>query len=182
MPSNHPVLCCPLLLLSSIFPNIRVFYSESVLPIKRPKCWSFSFSISPSNDYLGLISFRITYYQVSRWKECQARSPQTPIVLTQNSHHLSYVSSLPCSCLWSISRALICLFLMCSVQSCPALCDPMEFSLPGFSVHGIFQASILEMVVISFSRQSSWPRGWTHVSCVSCIGRWFFYQLNHQGS
>ena len=120
--------------------------------------------------------------QVSRWKECQARSPQTSIVLTQNSHHLSHVSALPCSCLWSISRALICLFLMCCVQSCPALCDPMDFSLPGFSVHGIFQASILEMVVISFSRQSSWPRGWTHVSCVSCIGRWFLYQLNHQGS
>ena len=59
MPSNHLIFCCPLLL-PTIFPNIRVFYSESVLPIKWPKCWSFSFSISPSNEYLGLISFRIT--------------------------------------------------------------------------------------------------------------------------
>ena len=57
MLSNHLILCCPLLLLPSIFPNIRVFSDESVLPIKWPKYWSFSISISPSNDYLGLISF-----------------------------------------------------------------------------------------------------------------------------
>ena len=58
MPSNHPILCHPLLL-PSIFPSIRVFSSESVLCIRWPKCWSFSFSISPSNEYSGLISFRI---------------------------------------------------------------------------------------------------------------------------
>ena len=57
MPSNHPVLCRPLLLLPSIFPSIRVFSSESALCIRWPKYWSFSFSISPSNEYLGLISF-----------------------------------------------------------------------------------------------------------------------------
>ena len=57
MLSNHLILCCPLLLLPSIFPNIRVFSDESVLPIKWPKYWSFSISISPSNEYLGLISF-----------------------------------------------------------------------------------------------------------------------------
>jgi len=56
MPSNHLILCCPLLLLPSIFPSIRVFSNESVLLIKWPKCWSFS--ISPSNEYSGLISFR----------------------------------------------------------------------------------------------------------------------------
>ena len=59
MPSNHVILCCPLLLLPSIFPNIRVFSNESVLSIRWPKYWSFIFSISPSNKYLGLISFRI---------------------------------------------------------------------------------------------------------------------------
>ena len=58
MPSNHLILCCPLLLLPSIFPNIRVFSSESALHITWPKYWSFSFSISPSNEYSGLISFR----------------------------------------------------------------------------------------------------------------------------
>ena len=61
MPSNHFILCCPLLLLPSIFPSIRGFSSESVLHIRWPKCWSFSFSITPSNEYSGLISFRIDW-------------------------------------------------------------------------------------------------------------------------
>ena len=59
MPSNLLILCCPLILLPSIFPSIRVFSNESVLCIRWPKYWSFSFSISPSNEYSGLISFRI---------------------------------------------------------------------------------------------------------------------------
>ena len=59
MPSNHLILCCPLLLLPSIFPSIRVVSNESVLHIRWPKYWSFSFSINPSNEYSGLISFRI---------------------------------------------------------------------------------------------------------------------------
>ena len=61
MPSNHLILCCPLLLLPSVFPSIRVFSKESVLHIRWPKYWSFSFSISPSNEYLGLISFRMDW-------------------------------------------------------------------------------------------------------------------------
>ena len=61
MPSNHLILCCPLLLPSSIFPSIRVFSNESVLHIKWPKYWSFSFSISPSSEYSGLISFRMDW-------------------------------------------------------------------------------------------------------------------------
>ena len=59
MPSNHLILCLPLLLLPSIFPSIRVFSSKSVLCIRWPKYWNFSFSISPSNEYSGLISFRM---------------------------------------------------------------------------------------------------------------------------
>ena len=59
MPSNHPILCCPLLLLPSIFPSIRVFSNELVLHIMWPQYWSFSFSISPSNKYSRLISFKI---------------------------------------------------------------------------------------------------------------------------
>ena len=58
MPSNHLIFCCPLLLLPSIFPSIRVFSNESVLCIRWPKYWSFSFSIGPSSEYAGLISFR----------------------------------------------------------------------------------------------------------------------------
>ena len=63
MPSNHLILCCPLLLLPSPFPRIKVFSSESVLRIRWPKYWSFSFSI-PSNEYSGLISFRIGWFEL----------------------------------------------------------------------------------------------------------------------
>ena len=63
MPSNHLILCCPLLLLPSIFPSIRVFSNESVLCIRWPKYWSFSFSISP-NEHSGLISFRVDWFDL----------------------------------------------------------------------------------------------------------------------
>ena len=59
MPSNHLILCCPLLLLPSIFPSIRVFSNESALRIRCPQCWSFSFNISPTNEHPGLISFKM---------------------------------------------------------------------------------------------------------------------------
>ena len=64
MPSNHLILCHPLLLLPSIFPNIRVFSNESVLHFRWPKYWSFSFSISPSNEHSGLISFRMDWLHI----------------------------------------------------------------------------------------------------------------------
>ena len=63
MPSNPLILCHPLLFLPSIFPSTRVFSNESVLHMRGPKYWSFSFSISPSNEYLGLISFRIDWFE-----------------------------------------------------------------------------------------------------------------------
>ena len=64
MPSNHLILCHPLVLPPSIFPSIRVFSNESVFHIRCPKYWSFSFSISPSNEYSGLISFRIDWFDL----------------------------------------------------------------------------------------------------------------------
>ena len=64
-------------------------------------------------------------------------------------------------------------------QSYLTFCEP---SLPNSSVHGIFQVSILEQVAVSFSRGSSWPRDWTHITCVSWIGRQVLYQLSHQGN
>ena len=64
MPSNHLILCCHLLLPPSIFPSIRVFSNESVLCIRWPKYWSFSFSMSPSNEYSGLISFRMDWFNL----------------------------------------------------------------------------------------------------------------------
>ena len=64
MPSNHLILCCPLLLLPSVSPRIRVLSIESALCAKQPEIWSFSLSISPSNDYSGLISFRIDWFDL----------------------------------------------------------------------------------------------------------------------
>ena len=64
MPSSHLILCRPLLLLPSVFPSIRIFCSESVLPIRWPKYWSFSFNISPSNEYSGLILFRMYWLDI----------------------------------------------------------------------------------------------------------------------
>ena len=88
MPSNHLILCCPLLLLPSIFPSIRVFSSESFLPIGWPKYWSFSFSISPSNEYSGLISFRIDGLELLAVQGTLKRFLQ---------HHSSKASILQCS-------------------------------------------------------------------------------------
>ena len=87
MPSNHLVLCCPLLL-PSILPSIRVFSNEAVLHIRWPKYWSFSFSISPSNDYSGLISFRIDWFDL-------LAVHRTLKSLLQ--HHSSKASILQCS-------------------------------------------------------------------------------------
>ena len=88
MPSNHLILCCPLLLLPSIFPSITVFSRESVLCIKWPNYWSFSFNISPSNEYLGLISFRMD------WLDLLAVQGTLKSLL---QHHSSKASILWCS-------------------------------------------------------------------------------------
>ena len=86
MPSNHLILCCPLLLLPLVFPSIRVFSNESVLHIRQPKYWSFSFSISPSNEYSGLISFRMDWLDllaVQGTLKCllQHHSSKAPVLL-----------------------------------------------------------------------------------------------------
>ena len=88
MPSNHLVLSCPLLLLPSIFPSIRVFSNESVLCIRWPKYWSFSFSISPSNEYSELISFRMDWLDLLGVQETLKSFLQ---------HHSSKASILCCS-------------------------------------------------------------------------------------
>ena len=87
MPSNHLILCCPLLLPPSILPSIRIFSNESVLHIRWPKDWSFSFSISPSNEYSGLISFRMGWFDLAVQGTLKS--------LLQ--HHSSKASILQCS-------------------------------------------------------------------------------------
>ena len=75
MPSNHLILCRPLLLLPSIFPSFRVFSNELALHIRRPKYWSFSFIVSPSNEYSGLISFRIDWFDLLAVQVCLNKAP-----------------------------------------------------------------------------------------------------------
>ena len=94
MPSNHLILCHPLLLLCSIFPRIRVFSSESVLHIRLPKYWSFRFSISPANEYSGFISFRIDWFDLLAFQG-------TPKSLFQ--HHSSKASILWCSAFFRVT-------------------------------------------------------------------------------
>ena len=88
MPSNHVILCRPLLLLTSIFPSTRVFSDESVFHIRWPKYWSFSFRVSPSNEYSGLKSLRIDWLE----RDSQESSP-TPQFKSTNSLALSFLYS-----------------------------------------------------------------------------------------
>ena len=93
MPSNHLILCHPLLLLPSIFPSIRVFSNESTLRMRWPKYWSFSFNISPSNEYSRLISFRMD------WLDLLAVQGTHKSLL---QHHSSKVSILQCSAFFTV--------------------------------------------------------------------------------
>ena len=93
MPSNHLILCHPLLFPPSVFPSIRVFSNESVLPIRWPKYWSFSFSISPSNEYSGLISFRMD------WLDLLAVQGTLKSLL---QHHSSKASIFCCSAFFTV--------------------------------------------------------------------------------
>ena len=102
--SNHLILCHPLLLLPSIFPSIRVFSNESVLHIRWPNYWSFSFSINPSNEYSGLISFRIDWLDLLAVQGTLKNPLQ---------HHSSKASILRCSAffkleaMWYIGRSML---------------------------------------------------------------------------
>ena len=93
MPSNHLILCCPLLLLSSIFPSSRVFSNESAHCIRWPKYWSFSFSISPSSEYSGLISLRI---------DCFDLLAVQGTLKSLLQHHNSKASVLQCSAFFRV--------------------------------------------------------------------------------
>ena len=191
MLSNPLILCCPLLLRLSIFPSIRVFSNESVPHIRWPKYWSFSFIISPFNEYSGLTSFRMD------WSDLLAVQGTLKSVL---QHHCPKASILQCSAFFIVklshpymatgktiawtaaavasvvsdsvrphsrqptrlprpwdspgkNTGVGCHFLLQCMevksesevaQSCPTLSDPMDCSPPGSSVHGIFQARVLE--------------------------------------
>ena len=100
MPSNHLILCCPFLLLPSIFPRIRVFSNELALHIRWPKYWTFSFSVSPSNEYSGLISFRID------WLDFLAVQGSLKSLL---QHHSSKASILQCLAFFMVQLSHPCM-------------------------------------------------------------------------
>ena len=117
MPSSHLILCHPLLLLPPIPPSIKVFSNESTLCMRWPKYWSFSFSISPSNEHPGMVSFRIDLLDFLAVQGTLKSLLQ---------HHSSKASILWLSAFLLISSV---------AQSCPTLCDPMNCSTPCLPVH-----------------------------------------------
>ena len=152
MPSNHLIHCRHLLLLPSIFPRIKVFSSELILRIRWPKYWSFSFSISPSNEYSGLISFRMDWLDLLAVQGTlkslfQHHSSKASILqhsaffIVQLSH--PYMTTGKTIALTAAAAKLL--------QLCLTLCYSIDGSSPGSPVPGILQARILEWVAISFS-------------------------------
>ena len=165
MPSNHLILCHPLLLLSSICPSIRVFSNESALCIRWPKYWSFSFNISPTNEHPGLISFRMDCLDLLAAQGAlksllQHQSSQVSIlqhsIIVQFSHEYMTTGKTIALTRWtSVDKVMSLLFNMLSaaksLQSCLTLCNPIDGSPPGFPITGILWARTLEWVAIAFS-------------------------------
>ena len=142
----------------------------------RTKIWPFPFPSALHTYTHTTINWNTTKESCIKDLLAFTLGPRQPILNTflrvifwPKSHITSLLNSKP------FMHVCIC------AQSCPILCHPMDCSLTGSSVHGIFQARIMEWVAISFSRGSSWSKDRTHVSCVSCIGRQVFCQLSHQG-
>ena len=123
MPSNCLILCCPLLLLPSIFPSIRVFSNESALHIRWPKYQSFIFNISPSNEHPGLISFRMD------WLDLLVVQGTLKSLL---QHHSSKASTFLCSAFFivQLSHPYMTTGKTIVAPLCPTLCDPMDCSTP----------------------------------------------------
>ena len=170
MPSNPLTLCRPCLLLPPIFPSIRVFSNELALCIRWPKYWSFCFSISPSNECLGFISFRIDWFDLLAVQGTLKESCPTPQFESISSLALSFLYSPTLTSIYEnwknhifnymdlCWQSNVCFFNMLSaaaaaksLQSCLTLCDPIDGSPPGSHVPGILQARTLEWVAISFS-------------------------------
>ena len=165
MPSNHLILCRPLLLLPSIFPSIRIFSNESALHIRWPKYWSFSFNISPFNEHSGLISFRMDWLDLlavqgtlkspRQHHSSKASILHSAFFIVQLSYpYMTTGKTIALTRQTFVDKVMSLLFNMLSataaksLQSCPTLCDPIDGSPPGSSIPGILQARTLEWIAI----------------------------------
>ena len=184
MLSNHLILCHLLLLLPSIFPSIRIISNQLALRIRWPKYWSFSFSISPSYEYSGLLSFIIDWFNLLAVQEILKS------LLQNHFHSLEPYCSLqtteiaimtPILQIWTLKLREVKWNLLRLAQlggigvtafnSVQSLSQVGLFATP-CTVHGILHARILKRVAFSFSRGSSQPRDRTYISC---IGRWILH-------
>ena len=153
MSSNHLSLC-RLLIPPSMFPSIRVFSNELVLYIRWPKYWSFSFRISPSSKYSGLISFRMDWLDLlavqGTLKSLLQHHSSKPSILLSSAFFIVQLSHpyMTTGKTIALTAAAAAAKLL---QSCPTLCNPIDGSPPGSPVPGILQARTLEWVAISFS-------------------------------
>ena len=178
----------PRLLLTSIIPSIRVFSSDSVLCIRWPKYWSFSFSISPSDEYSGLISFRMDWLDLltvqgtlnSLFQHHSSKASilqRSAFTMVQLSHPYMTTGKIIAVIIWIfVGKVVSLLFNILSrfviaflprskrLQWCLTLCYTIDCRPPSFSVHEVLQAKILEWVAISSSRGSSQHRDRTQVS------------------
>ena len=148
MPSSHLILCHPFLLLPSIFPSIRVFSNEPALCIRWPKCWSFSFSICPSNEYSGLTSFS------NDWFDFLAVQGTLKSLL---QHHRSKASILWCSAFFMVQLSHLYMTTGKTI-ALPIQTFVGKVALQSPLSTGILQARLLEWVAMPSSRGSSQPR------------------------
>ena len=148
MPSNHLILCGPLLLPPSIFPSVRVFSNESVLCIRRPKYWSFGFSISPSNEHSGLISFKMD------WLDLLAVQGTLKSLL---QHHNSKASILQCSVFFMVQFSHP---YVTTGKSVALICTLVFFSFPFLSsfLHYCIYLSNLPAVSTTWQTQHQVPQ------------------------
>ena len=190
MPSNHLILCRPLLLLTSVFPSIRVFCIDSVIRIRRPKYWNFSFSISPSNEHSGLISFRMDWLDLLAFQGTLKSLLQNHSLKASILQHsiFSIVQLLYPYMTTGKAIALTRWTFVCKVMSLlcnmlsrlviaflpRTLCNPMDYT-----VHGVLQARTLEWVAFP-PLQQIFPTQESNQGLLHC--RKILYQLSYQGS
>ena len=151
MPSSHLILSRPLLLLPSIPPSIKVFSSESTLRMRWPKYWSFSFSIIPSKEMPGLISFRMDWLDLLAVQGTHKSLLQHHSSKASILRHLAFFTVQLSHPYMTNGKTIALTAAAKSLQLCPTLCDPIDGSTRGSAVPGILQARTLEWVAISFS-------------------------------